>query len=180
MAAAALDHPYICKIFEIAEDGGTLFLVMEYIAGENLHRRMFDGRMPFADTLHVAGEIAEALQEAHARGILHRDLKPANIMLTEQGHVKIMDFCLAKRLVDLPGLNDATVEIPAQMTVPGTILGTPDYMSPEQVKGLALDVRSDLFSFGAILAEMAGGQHPFRKTSMPGNPRSGAPRTARA
>jgi eukaryotic-like serine/threonine-protein kinase len=167
MAAAALDHPYICKIFEIAEDGGTLFLVMEYIAGENLQRRMFDGRMPFADTLRVAGEIAEALQEAHARGILHRDLKPANIMLTEQGHVKIMDFGLAKRLVDLPGLNDATVEIPAQLTMPGTILGTPDYMSPEQVKGLALDVRSDLFSFGVLLAEMAGGQHPFRKTSMP-------------
>ena len=166
MAAAALDHPYICKIFEIGEDGGMLFLVMEYIAGENLHRRIFDGRMPFADTLRVAGEIAEALQEAHARGILHRDLKPANIMLTEQGHVKIMDFGLAKRLVDLPAANDATVEITAQLTVPGTILGTPDYMSPEQVKGLALDVRSDLFSFGVILAEMAGGQHPFRKTSM--------------
>jgi eukaryotic-like serine/threonine-protein kinase len=102
MAAAALDHPYICKIFEIGEDGGALFLVMEYIAGETLHHRMCGGRMPLADTLCVAGEIAEALHEAHARGILHRDLKPANIMLTQQGHVKIMDFGLAKRLVDLP------------------------------------------------------------------------------
>ena len=166
MAAAALDHPYICKIFEIGEDRGTLFLVMEYIAGENLQLRMRDGRMPLAETLRVAGEIAEALEEAHARGILHRDLKPANIMLTQQGHVKIMDFGLAKRLVDPPASHDATVEIPAQLTVPGTILGTPDYMSPEQVKGLLLDVRSDLFSFGVILAEMAGGRHPFRKASM--------------
>jgi serine/threonine-protein kinase len=166
MAAAALDHPYICKIFEIGEHDGALFLVMEYIAGETLHRRMCNGRMPLPEALRVAGEIAEALQEAHAGGILHRDLKPANIMLTQQGHVKVMDFGLAKRIVDLPAADDATVEIQAQLTMPGTILGTPDYMSPEQVKGLALDVRSDLFSFGVILAEMAGGRHPFHKTSM--------------
>ncbi len=166
MAAAALDHPYICKIFEIGEHEDALFLVMEYIAGETLHRRLQDGRMPMPDALRVAGEIAEALQEAHAVGFLHRDLKPANIMLTQQGHVKVTDFGLAKRLVDLPQADDATVEIPAQLTAPGMILGTPDYMSPEQVKGLTLDVRSDLFSFGVILAEMAGGQHPFRKASM--------------
>ena len=166
MAAAALDHPYICKIFEIGEHDGALFLVMEYIAGETLHRRMCNGRMPLPEALRVAGEIAEALQEAHAGGILHRDLKPANIMLTQQGHVKVMDFGLAKRIMDLPAADDATVEIQAQLTMPGTILGTPDYMSPEQVKGLALDVRSDLFSFGVILAEMAGGRHPFHKTSM--------------
>jgi serine/threonine-protein kinase len=165
MAAAALDHPYICKIFEIGEYGESLFLVMEYIAGETLQRRLRDGRMPLPDTLRVAGEIAEALQEAHAGGFLHRDLKPANIMLTQQGHVKVMDFGLAKRLVGLPSADDATAEIPAQLTGPGTILGTPDYMSPEQVKGLALDVRSDLFSFGVILAEMASGRHPFRKPS---------------
>lgn len=165
MAAAALDHPYICKIFEIGEHEDALFLVMEYIAGETLDRRLRFGRMPLPDTLRVAGEIAEALQEAHARGILHRDLKPANIMLTQQGHVKIMDFGLAKRLADLPPADDATVEMPAQLTAPGTILGTPDYMSPEQVKGLALDVRSDLFSFGVILAEMISGRHPFRKPS---------------
>ena len=165
MAAAALDHPYICKIFEIGEHEDALFLVMEYIAGETLDRRLRAGRMPLPDTLRVAGEIAEALQEAHARGILHRDLKPANIMLTQQGHVKIMDFGLAKRLADLPPADDATVEMRAQLTAPGTILGTPDYMSPEQVKGLALDVRSDLFSFGVILAEMISGRHPFRKPS---------------
>src|SRR5580693_2561822 len=165
MAAAALDHPYICKIFEIGEDSGSLFLVMEYIAGETLYRRLQQDRMPLADINRVAGEMAEALQEAHSRGILHRDLKPANIMLTGQGHVKIMDFGLAKKLVDLPGPEDATLEIPAQLTTPGTILGTPDYMSPEQVKCLPLDARSDLFSFGVILAEMLSGHHPFRRPS---------------
>src|SRR6185436_19382503 len=102
MAVAALDHPYICKIFEIGEDGDALFLVMEYIAGKTLHQRLLEGRMPMPEALHVAGEIAEALQEAHARRFLHRDLKPANIMLTEQGHVKVMDFGLAKRVEDLP------------------------------------------------------------------------------
>ena len=167
MAAAALDHPYICKIFEIGEHGDALFLVMEYIVGETLHRRLRDGRMPLPDTLRVAGEIADALQAAHAGGILHRDLKPANIMLTQQGHVKIMDFGLAKRLTDLPPADNATVEMPAQLTAPGTILGTPDYMSPEQVKGLALDARSDLFSFGVILVEMVSGRHSFRKPSVP-------------
>lgn len=138
---------------------------MEYIPGETLHRRLRDARMPLPDVLRVAWEIAEALQEAHARGFLHRDLKPANIMLTQQGHVKIMDFGLAKRLAYLPSDDDSTVEMSAQLTAPGTILGTPDYMSPEQLKGLALDVRSDLFSFGVILAEMLSGRHPFRKAS---------------
>ena len=119
MAAAALDHPYICKVFEIGEHDGALFLVMEYIAGETLHHRMSAGRIPLSDALHVAGEIAEALQEAHARGILHRDLKPANIMLTPQGHVKIMDFGLAKRMADLPAPDDATVEMKPQLDSPG-------------------------------------------------------------
>ncbi len=112
MAVAALDHPYICKIFEIGEDGDALFLVMEYIAGH-------DAASPAARAAacrcrrlcRVAGEIAEALQEAHAGGFLHRDLKPANIMLTQQGHVKVMDFGLAKRVEDLPSPDAATREI---------------------------------------------------------------------
>jgi serine/threonine protein kinase/tetratricopeptide (TPR) repeat protein len=168
-AAAALDHPYICKIFEIGEDGDALFLVMEFIAGITLHRHLQEGRMPLSDALRVAGEIAEALQEAHARGFLHRDLKPSNIMLTEHGHVKMLDFGLAKRIADrrlsgnYPPSPDSGV---TQPTATGTLLGTPDYMSPEQVKGLALDVRSDVFSFGAILAEMISGRNPFRKPSM--------------
>ena len=165
MAVAALDHPYICKIFEIGEHGETLFLVMEYIAGETLHRRLQNGRLPLPDALRVAGEIAEALQEAHAGRFLHRDLKPANIMLTQQGHVKIMDFGLAKR-VEPPSADQATREMEtAQLTAHGSIVGTPDYMSPEQVRGAPLDERSDLFSFGVILAEMISGRHPFRQPS---------------
>ena len=166
MAVAAIDHPYICKIFEFGEDGDALFLVMEYIAGETLHRRLQDGALPLSDALRVAGEIAEALEEAHARRFLHRDLKPANIMLTEQGHVKVMDFGLAKRVEDLPSPDQPTRELEsAPLTAHGSILGTPDYMSPEQVKGVALDRRSDLFSFGVILAEMTSGRHPFRQPS---------------
>jgi serine/threonine-protein kinase len=166
MSAAALDHPYICKIFEIGEEGDAVFLVMEYVAGETLDHRLRSDRMPLPETLRLAGEIAEALQEAHERGILHRDLKPSNIMLTQQGHVKVMDFGLARRLADLPRADDATLDIASpHLTAPGTILGTPDYMSPEQVKGLPLDIRSDLFSFGVVLAEMAGARHPFRKRS---------------
>ena len=166
MAVAAIDHPYICKIFEIGEDGDALFLVMEYIAGETLHRRLQDGALPLSDALRLAGEIAEALQEAHARRFLHRDLKPANIMLTEQGHVKVMDFGLAKQVEDLPSPDQVTREIGgAQLTAHGAIVGTPDYMSPEQVKGVTLDARSDVFSFGVILAEMISGRHPFRRPS---------------
>src|SRR5579863_1279497 len=166
MAAAALDHPYICKIFEIGEEGDAVFLVMEYVSGETLDRRLRNGRVPLPETLRLAGEIAEALQEAHERGILHRDLKPSNIMLTQQGHVKVMDFGLARRLADLDRPDDATLDTASpQLTAPGTIVGTPDYMSPEQVKGSPLDTRSDLFSFGVILSEMAGARHPFRKQS---------------
>jgi serine/threonine-protein kinase len=168
MAAAALDHPYICKIFEIGEHGDVLSLVMEHVVGETLDHRLRRGRMGVPEILRVASEIAEALQEAHARGILHRDLKPSNIMLTGQGHVKVMDFGLAKRLVDSAAAGgdvDSNVDTAARLTASGTILGTPGYMSPEQVKGLTLDVRSDIFSFGVILAEMLGGRHPFRRPS---------------
>jgi serine/threonine-protein kinase len=166
MAVAALDHPYICKVYEIGEHGDALFLVMEYVDGETLHRRLMNGRMSPPETLRAAGEIAEALQEAHAGRFLHRDLKPANIMLTQQLHVKVMDFGLARRFADVLPSGEATREMDGpQLTAPGTIVGTPDYMSPEQVKGLPLDVRSDLFSFGVILAEMISGRHPFRRPS---------------
>jgi serine/threonine protein kinase len=134
MAVAALDHPYICKIFEIGEDGDALFLVMEFIVGTTLHQRLLEGRMPLPEVFRVAGEIAEALQDAHARGFVHRDLKPANIMLTEQGHVKVMDFGLAKRIEEQPSPDVETRG--GQLTAHGAIVGTPDYMSPEQVKGL--------------------------------------------
>ena len=166
MAVAALDHPYICKLFELGEAGDALFLVMEYIAGTTLHQRLLEGRMLLTDALRVAGEVAEALEEAHAGGFLHRDLKPANVMLTPQCHAKVMDFGLAKRVEVLSVPDAATREMgTGALTVQGTIVGTPDYMSPEQMKGAPLDVRSDIFSFGVMLAEMTSGKHPFRKSS---------------
>jgi serine/threonine-protein kinase len=162
IAAAALDHPYICKIYEVAEHEGAVCLVMEYIAGETLRQRLARGRVIFAEMLRIAAEITDALEAAHAGGILHRDLKPANIMLTQQGHVKIMDFGLAKRMT---AFSDTDASI-TRLTMPGAILGTPAYMSPEQVKGLPLDARSDLFSFGVILAEISSGVSPFQRPSM--------------
>ncbi len=167
MAVAAIDHPYICKIFEIGEHDAALFLVMEYVPGDTLDHRLQSGRLPAPEALRLGGEIAEALEEAHARRFLHRDLKPANIMVTPSGHVKVMDFGLARRVEDTPTTDQATGEFPAsRLTAAGMIVGTPDYMSPEQVKGLELDSRSDLFSFGVILAEMLGGRHPFRQPSV--------------
>src|SRR6476659_247744 len=110
IAVAALDHPYICKIFEISEHGGAWCLVMEYVAGETLDHRLRAGRLPLSETLRVACEIAEALQEAHGRRFLHRDLKPANVMLTAHGHVKVMDFGLAKRVAPSPAEDQRTLE----------------------------------------------------------------------
>jgi TolB-like protein/Flp pilus assembly protein TadD len=167
IAVAAIDHPYICKIFEISEHGRALCLVMEYVAGETLDQRLRAGRLPLSDTLRLACEIAEALQEAHGHRFLHRDLKPANVMLTAHGHVKVMDFGLAKQVEDAPSADQRTVEAAAaRLTADGGIVGTPDYMSPEQVKGGTLDPRSDLFSFGVLLAEMINGKHPFRQPSV--------------
>jgi serine/threonine-protein kinase len=166
MAVAAIDHPYICKLFEIGEHGQALFLVMEYVAGETLEDKLRAGRLPLPEALRLAGEIAEALQEAHGRRFLHRDLKSANVMVTDHGHVKVMDFGLAKRLDALTAGDQPTVDSAGQLTVQGGIVGTPAYMSPEQVKGGPLDPRSDLFSFGVMLAEMISGKHPFRQPSV--------------
>jgi eukaryotic-like serine/threonine-protein kinase len=163
LAAAALDHPFICKIFEVAEDNGRLYIVMEYVLGETLSTRMGAGRLPLSQGLHIAGEIAEAVEEAHAKRFIHRDLKPTNIMLMPQGHAKVMDFGLAKRASI--GEADVTLTDGAELTTRGMVVGTPDYMSPEQVTGVPLDHRSDLFSFGLILSELLTGKHPFRRGS---------------
>lgn len=166
LAAAALDHPFICKIFEIGEDQGTLFIVMEYISGETLYSRLRAGPLPRSDALRVAAEVAEAVEAAHAKPLVHRDLKPANVMLTPQGRAKVMDFGLAKRLAP-DKLNDVAAtagDVP--LTTAGAVTGTPEYMSPEQVKGAPLDPRSDLFSYGIILCELLTGKHPFRRNSV--------------
>src|ERR1017187_8318489 len=166
-AAAALDHPFICKVFEIGEDRGELFLVMEFISGDTLYEQLNAGSLPLAEALRIAAEVAEALEEAHNNRFVHRDLKPANVMLA-QGHVKVMDFGLAKQFGETvqDGVTIVTMTSagPA-LTGAGAAIGTPDYMSPEQVRGDALDQRSDLFSFGVLLCDLLGSPHPFRRAS---------------
>ena len=157
-SAAALDHPYVCHIHEVGEDGDRSFISMEYVAGQSLKERLANGPLEMKDALQKATEIAEALEAAHKQNIVHRDLKPANIMLTPEGHVKVMDFGLAKRLTDDEKGGQETT-----LTRTGSTLGTLPYMSPEQVRGQAVDTRSDIFSFGVALYEMLPGVHPFKK-----------------
>ena len=161
-SAAALDHPFICKIHEFTQIDGRPCIVMEHVAGQTLEARLVEGALAPAEAIQIAAEIAEALTEAHAHRILHRDLKPANLMLTGQGHVKVMDFGLAKRMRD-PGASDSQDLTPGSLTATGTLLGTPAYMAPEQVRGEPADTRSDVFSFGVVLFELLTREHPFKR-----------------
>ena len=163
-AAAALDHPYICKIYEIDDFEGRSFICMEYVPGRNLRQRLEEGSLPLEEALKAAEELAEALESAFQEGIVHRDMKPSNVMFTPDGHVKVLDFGLAKRI--LPGSAEGTEDTWfSDLTETGAILGTPAYMSPEQLRGKALDHRSDIFSLGIVLYEMVTGVHPFLKDS---------------
>jgi len=164
-AAAALDHPFICKIYEVAELSGRPCIVMEYIAGESLERRLRRGPVPIAEALPIAEEIAEALEAAHKRRIVHRDLKPANVMLTESHHVKVMDFGLAARLpLDRPREGGAIASLAAALRY--RLVGTPAYMSPEQASGGEVDRRSDIFAFGVLLFELLSGVQPFHRSGI--------------
>lgn len=167
-AAAALSHPHICTVHDVGQHEGQPYLVMEFLHGETLKHRLMKGeRLTIEEILDLGIQIASGLEQAHARGIVHRDIKPANIFVTADGYAKILDFGLAKRMAGEGAAdpNTKTVVVRDSLTDPGTVLGTVAYMSPEQVRGEALDARSDLFSFGIVLYEMATGQLPFQGSS---------------
>ncbi len=163
-SAAALDHPYICHINEVAEADGRDFIVMEYVDGQALRAKIGQGAVALEETLRIGTEVAEALEAAHGKGIVHRDIKPENIMMTRTGHAKVMDFGLAKQMGASAemALGGPTMTL---FTSEGTTVGTLAYMSPEQLRGLPADARSDIWSLGATLYEMASGVRPFQGQS---------------
>jgi serine/threonine protein kinase len=163
-AIAALNHPNICTLFDVGTDEGRPYLVMELLAGASLHEVLAAGPLPVGALIDHGISLADALHAAHSRGIIHRDLKPANVFLTEHGAIKILDFGLAKADDDR-GHETPTIE--AALTGPGTTLGTLSYMSPEQLRGDAVDARSDLFSLGLVLYEMATARRAFTGKTFP-------------
>ncbi len=163
---ASLNHPNIATIHGLEETDGLLYLVMELVPGQTLAERLHDGRMPLAETLRVCRQLAEALGAAHQRGIAHRDIKPANIKLTPDGRIKILDFGLAKSSGDAKTIVSVSDQPTMAVTSPGMVMGTPAYMSPEQVRGEPGATRSDLWAFGCVLFELLAGRRAFAAPTM--------------
>ncbi len=164
-AASGLNHPHVCAVYDVGEHAGRYFIVMELLDGATLHDHIAGRALPIDQVLALGGQIADALAAAHAVGIVHRDIKPANVFVTSRGSAKLLDFGLA-RSADLAGVDGAVGAASAgatmeALTSDGAVLGTIAYMSPEQVRGEPLDQRTDLFSLGAVLYEMATGRQAF-------------------
>ncbi len=159
-AAAALDHPFICKIYDAGELDGRAFIAMEFVRGSTLQELVSEGRLPVEKALEIGASIADALQAAHAGQFVHRDLKPGNIMLTPEGHPKVLDFGLATRSVGFASDSASTTA-----TIEGSASGTLPYMAPEQLMGRTIDSRSDIFAFGVVIYELLTGTHPFRRST---------------
>ena len=164
-AASALNHPNIVALYDIANDAGVDYLVMEYVPGKTLNQIIAPKGLPLAEALNYAQQIATGLAAAHAAGIVHRDVKPGNVIVTADSQVKILDFGLAKLVERAPDAEDETQTLESALTDAGTLMGTVAYMSPEQAEAKPLDHRSDIFSLGVVLHEMVAGRQPFRGKS---------------
>src|ERR1700757_5114767 len=165
-AVAALNHPNILAVFDIGQHNGSPFLVSELLEGETLRAVLDRGALPQRKAVDYAVQIAQGLAAAHEKGIIHRDLKPENVFVTRDGRIKILDFGLAK-LAQKPGTEPDGVTMTSSHTAAGVVMGTASYMAPEQVRGQAVDPRTDIFAFGAVLYEMLTGKRAFRRDTVP-------------